>query len=147
VPSQRKTSLFGYRASVEEVRHDVNAAMLLVREWVTAFLTTREDPAEKDYADEVAVILLTDSFDVARVVDASVLRDLPGMAGSHPLIENGTYRLNFNQFMSSSSSPGGCRPTKPNAGRTSAGPTAATCDSAGSATTTRSAWWSPSWAV
>ncbi len=86
-------------ASVEEVQRDADAAFLLQRDWVEAFLATRDDPIEADYADEVAALLLTGSFDVTRVVEASVFRNLTGMVGNHPLIENKTYRLNYNAFM------------------------------------------------
>jgi hypothetical protein len=86
-------------ASVEEVQRDADAAFLLQRDWVEAFLATRDDPIEADYADEVAALLLTGSFDVTRVVEASVFRDLTGMVGNHPLIEDKTYRLNYNAFM------------------------------------------------
>ncbi|NQT38088.1 MAG: DNA repair ATPase [Planctomycetes bacterium] len=87
-----------YNASVEELKSDANAAFLLQRDWVTAFLATRNDPRDADYAEEVAV-LLTTSFDVTRVVEASVHRELTGMVGNHPLIEQKTYRLNYNTFL------------------------------------------------
>jgi len=88
-----------YRRSIEEVRTDPNAAFSLQRDWVAAFLATRNDPAEGDYADETAALLATGSFDVARVHDAPVVEDLHGMVGDHPVIRNKTYRLDYNAFM------------------------------------------------
>ncbi|NLE37903.1 MAG: AAA family ATPase, partial [Pirellulaceae bacterium] len=89
-----------FRESLAEVRHDVNAAMLLAREWVLAFLVGRENASiERDYADEVAVALLGESLDPVRVVDASMIADLSGLVGNHRLIDGGVYRMNFNRFM------------------------------------------------
>jgi hypothetical protein len=88
-----------YRRSMEEVKCDPQCAFLLHRDWVEAFLATRNCPEEKDYADEVAALLLTDSFDVMRVADVAVIRDLTGMVGNHPLVVDKTYRLNYNTFL------------------------------------------------
>ena len=87
-----------HRQSVEDVRRDPDAAFLLHRDWVTAFLATRRDPDDADFADEAAALLLTESFDVSRVVEAALTADLDGMVGNHPLIEDKTYHLNHNAF-------------------------------------------------
>jgi len=87
-----------HRQSVEEVRRDPDAAFLLHRDWVSAFVAGRRDGDDADFVDEVAALLLTGSFDVTRVVEAALTADLPGMVGNHPLIEDKTYHLNYNAF-------------------------------------------------
>ncbi|KKK67909.1 hypothetical protein LCGC14_2949360, partial [marine sediment metagenome] len=88
-----------YRAGVEEVRRDTASTFLLQRDWVEAFLATRGDTRDDDYADEVATLLLTGSFDVTCVIETPLNEDLAGMVGNHPLIEEKTYRLNYNRFV------------------------------------------------
>ncbi len=96
---QQKHFVERHRESVDRVQSDANAAFLLHRDWVEAFVETRADEVENSFVDEVAALLLTRAFDVARVVEATAIRDLRGMVGNHPLIENKTYRLNYNAFM------------------------------------------------
>ncbi len=88
-----------YAQAVSQLDKDATDAFLARRDWVTAFVATRKDDAEADYVDEVAALLMEDSLDVTRVVEASVARDLGDMIGNHRLIENKTYRLNYNTFM------------------------------------------------
>ncbi|MEA1950257.1 MAG: DNA repair ATPase, partial [Planctomycetota bacterium] len=88
-----------YAAAVGGLDGDAAAAFLARRDWVAAFVATRDDAAEADYVDEVAALLMEESLDVTRVVEASVARDLGDMIGNHRLIEDKTYRLNYNTFM------------------------------------------------
>ncbi|HIQ22426.1 MAG TPA: AAA family ATPase [Planctomycetes bacterium] len=88
-----------YQQCVKQVQGDPRAAFLLQRDWVEAFLAARGRAEDRDYADEVAVLLWTGAYDVARVVDVAVIRDLDGMVGNHPLIMDHKYRLNYNDFL------------------------------------------------
>ena len=54
---------------------------------------------DKDYADEASALFLTESYDVTRVVEATLFQKLAGMFGNHPLIEEKTYAVNYNNFM------------------------------------------------
>ncbi|MBN1517058.1 DNA repair ATPase [Candidatus Sumerlaeota bacterium] len=88
-----------FTESMDEVKNDTQAHFLLLRDWVQAFLETRGNSIENDFRDEVAMLLLQNSIDLTRVVEAVIVKDLQGMVGSHAMIENKTYRLNFNTFM------------------------------------------------
>ena len=99
-----------FQQSLADVRPDVTATFLLARDWVEAFVATRgttgREPVgqreyliQRDHVDEVAALLATESFDIARVVEASVFRPLEGLLGSHPVIGDGKYLLNYNTFL------------------------------------------------
>jgi len=88
-----------YAQAVAGLDNDATSAFLARRDWVAAFVATRNDATEADYVDEVAALLMEQSLDVTRVVEASVARDLGDMIGNHRLIEDHTYRLNYNTFM------------------------------------------------
>ncbi|MBN2293057.1 MAG: DNA repair ATPase [Pirellulales bacterium] len=88
-----------YSEAVAGLDGNAAAAFLARRDWVTAFVASRGDDTETDYIDEVAALLMEESLDVTRVVEASVAQDLDNMIGNHPLIENKIYHLNYNTFM------------------------------------------------
>ena len=98
-----------FATSIKAVQRDPGSCFLLLRDWVQAFAAERngaatpEDGAQaadsREYVDEVAALLLRGKFDPKDVVAADVVRDLDGMLGSHPLIQGGKYRLNYNHLM------------------------------------------------
>ncbi len=77
------------------------AAFLLARDWLEAFRDAAGSDASgsAEYLDEAALLLTRGHVDVARIVQASVERELDGLAGTHPRIEAGRMTLNFNAFM------------------------------------------------
>ena len=85
--------------------HAVQAApvdrVLLLRDWVEAFLEPRPEtqPDDWEYVDEVAACLLDGSQAPERIVDGQVTRELSGLAGTHPVTSGGRYHLNYNRFM------------------------------------------------
>lgn len=79
-----------------------------IRVWVDLFLhddSTPEVPQTvspsgvEDYGDELAFLLLSDSFDKNLVSEVSDMIELNGLNGSHPLVEDGRYAVNFHAFM------------------------------------------------
>lgn len=87
-----------YRSAMQQVDHDAASELVLQRDWMRAFLATRANGEEADYAEEVAVLLAGEGLDSARVVEASTTRDITEMVGDHPVVQNRSYHLNYNQF-------------------------------------------------
>lgn len=87
-----------FAESLGQTRGNPNSAFLLCRDWAGAFVRSRGEMLELDYIDEVAGLLLLQDFDIARVIHASPIARLSGLVGSHPVLENGEYVLNFNVF-------------------------------------------------
>jgi MoxR-like ATPase len=71
----------------------------LIRDWVRSYLTDAEPMGCDEYADEVATLLLPETAQNREVIAEGVERELTGLVGSHPLIEQGRYRLNYCHFM------------------------------------------------
>lgn len=71
----------------------------LVRDWVRSYLSGAGGPDRDEYADEVATLLLPELAEGREMIAESVERELTGLVGSHPLIEQGSYRLNYCHFM------------------------------------------------
>ena len=86
--------------SIAAIEHDPAAHFVLLRDWVEAFLASRET-AQRDgsYADELAALLMEKKLRAGQAVKANVDMPLKGMVGSHPVIERGVYQLNYNEFI------------------------------------------------
>ena len=90
-----------FAQSVDAVRDDPASCVLLVRDWVEAFLEQRPEsqPDDDEYADEIVAILMGGEVLEDSVVDGLVTRDLSGLVGSHAVTAGGRYHLNYNRFM------------------------------------------------
>jgi len=84
--------------SVDAVHRDAASCFGLLRNWVQAFVATQDDAKLTDYVDEIAVILMPGKPDGKQFIDGQVDDELPGIVGSHPVIDGGTYHLNYNRF-------------------------------------------------
>jgi len=96
-----RASDFGERFadSIAAVEHDSAARFVLLRDWVEAFLASRESAAtDAPYADELAALLMEKKLSKGQVVKADVDRPIKGMVGSHPVIQGRLYQLNYNEF-------------------------------------------------
>ncbi len=71
----------------------------LIRDWVRSYLADAEPTERGEYADEIATLLLPETAENREVIAESVERELTGLVGSHALIEQGRYRLNYCHFM------------------------------------------------
>ena len=84
--------------SVNAVKSDSASCFVLLRNWVQAFVTNQDDARLKDYVDEIALILMPGKPDGKQFIDGQVDEELPGIVGSHSVIDGGTYHLNYNRF-------------------------------------------------
>lgn len=88
-----------FKKSVAAVEKDKVSCFVLLKNWVQAFLGSRDDRACAEYADEVAVMLMPTWSGRKTVLDASVDASLTGIVGTHAVIEGGSYDLNYNRFV------------------------------------------------
>jgi hypothetical protein len=87
-----------FEESVSAVQRNAASCFVLLRNWVQAFVATKDDSKLSDYIDEIAVILMPGKPDGKQFIDGKVDDELPGIVGSHPVIDGGTYHLNYNRF-------------------------------------------------
>ncbi|NQV26978.1 MAG: DNA repair ATPase [Rhodopirellula sp.] len=88
-----------FEESVSAVQREAASCFGLLRNWVQAFVATKNDATLNDYVDEIALILMPGQPDGKRFIDGQVDAELPGIVGSHPVIDGGSYHLNYNRFM------------------------------------------------
>lgn len=86
--------------AMKAVKRDVTATFELSRDWTTAFLLNHEQGQELFvYREELARLLMEGHVDERAIVAARMEHELTGMVGSHGQIEDGRYRLRFNEFI------------------------------------------------
>ena len=90
--------------SLEAVQGDSRSRYLLARDWAEAFIghlssTDSRQADDRDYIEELAMLLASKHVDRAHVVDGNTQQELTELVGQHPLIDSGNYHLNYNRFM------------------------------------------------
>ncbi len=90
-----------FENSVKALKSQPIGQYQLIKKWLQAFISMKEisDISDSEYLDEIATILLLENYDRNRVVEVSTKVTVKGLHGSHAVIENGKYRLDYNHFM------------------------------------------------
>lgn len=106
----RRNATDRFRQSISVFRSDVATAFETTHRWLTAW---RDEESDESIAffDETAALLLSEVLEpdtvnaaatvAATPVDAEPSRELTGLLGEHPFIEDGRYRFNYHTFMDS----------------------------------------------
>ncbi len=82
----------------QSLQADPLATFRLLRDWTQAYLL-KSQPERVEYAEEIASLLLAETAEGRVAHNESVESELTSMVGSHPLLQDGTYRLNIGRFM------------------------------------------------
>ncbi len=88
-----------FQKSINAVKRAPASSFKLLKDWATAFASTRGNEEDLDYVDEVAVQLMQGHVDPKWIVDGHVSRVISQMVGSHPRISQGKYHLHYNHFV------------------------------------------------
>ncbi len=85
-----------FAQSIQNLEDSPAICLRLIRDWTRSFLA---DNDQLEYADELAALLLPGDFPKRKIIDQSVLCQVPGMVGSHSLIQDKQYPLHYCRFM------------------------------------------------
>ncbi len=85
------------QAALRELEREPARAFQLTREWVRAY-REHETKIDAQFEDEAAVLYLTDSWAATRVGSLTCARLLEGFKGSHAVLDQGRYQLDFYSF-------------------------------------------------
>ncbi len=89
-----------FSTSIAKVKSSPDAQLMLMLNWVNAFVEQEELKEEfGEVAEETAVAMLCADFDNPNVVRAKTNLSIQQMAGDHLLINNSEYNLNYIRFM------------------------------------------------
>ncbi|UZR95278.1 DNA repair ATPase [Chondrinema litorale] len=91
-----------YKHSVASLKDIPEDAFTLICDWLKAWLQGQTFDGISNVAtsiNEAAVLLFTNSFDNANVLNVEVEQAIEGLSGEHNSIEKGSYTLNYHNFM------------------------------------------------
>ncbi|MEN6333915.1 MAG: AAA family ATPase, partial [Phycisphaerales bacterium] len=88
------------RRSMQALTQDPVGNFRLLTDWARSYLVDSGRGDRSEYAGEIAALLMPGLGVKWTVIPAGVEREIEGMIGSHPRIEQGKYRLNYCHFMS-----------------------------------------------
>jgi MoxR-like ATPase len=92
-----------YEDSLKALEDNPIERFEMIRNWVQAFVrqakTQSEEKLSEEYIDETVSLLFHQIYDNKYIINASVTAEIDGMAGSHPIIQEKKYYLNYNEFM------------------------------------------------
>ncbi len=96
---KHNNALERFQESLEATHANPLNWFLLARDWVGAYLDHLNSDEDRDYRDEIALLLLAGKLDRQRLIDARVTDQISGLSGSHARIQQGEYHLHYNRFM------------------------------------------------
>ena len=85
--------------SVKSVENQPVSQFQLIKKWVQAFIDQLKVDHYEDFLVETATLLLLGEFNNSRVVDISTRVEIKNLHGSHSVISNTKYQLDYNHFM------------------------------------------------
>ncbi|MHC4646699.1 MAG: ATP-binding protein, partial [Planctomycetota bacterium] len=96
---RQKRSIERFSESIEVLSGAPVCRYRLMRDWVRSYLLQSRRESELEYCDEVAGLLLIGD-ESRKVCSESIECELAGMVGSHKILDQGRYLLNYCHFMS-----------------------------------------------
>ena len=95
-----KSSTKFYQDSLLDLQENPVEQYELIRKWLEAFM--EENPMEHGvaYVDETAALLFLDDFKTSTLIKSDTMIELDELQGTHPIIEEGRYVMDYNGFMS-----------------------------------------------
>ncbi len=88
-----------YHSSLEQLNNKPILKFGLIKNWVSAFLSSQENEESPDFLDEIATAILIGTIDEKDIVKVSLNTIIEKMEGSHPLITEQKYKLDYVKFM------------------------------------------------
>jgi MoxR-like ATPase len=85
--------------SMQALTQDPVGSFRLLADWARSYLVDAGQSDRCEYAEEIAALLTPGSGVKWTVIPTCIERELTGLVGSHPRIEQGAYRLNYCHFM------------------------------------------------
>ncbi|MBX2921046.1 MAG: DNA repair ATPase [Chitinophagaceae bacterium] len=94
--SKKRTDIF--QQEINNAGFNITERFYLVQGWLLAFVQIQQEGADQQYVDEAVCLLLFKDHQY-RERAASDILSIEGLKGTHAVIRDGKYELNFHRFM------------------------------------------------
>jgi MoxR-like ATPase len=88
-----------YEKTVKALDKNPVARFKLIKKWLGAYIDFTKQEPKREYIDETAVLLYGEDISQKKVIHISLKTELERLQGSHMVLENGRYLLEYNSFM------------------------------------------------
>ncbi len=95
---KEKKSVSNYENSVRELEGHYVEQFQLIRKWIHAFSTQYKNAEYTNYVNEAATLLLLNNFDKKCIIKTDTTITIKDLHGTHALVNEGAYRLDYNDF-------------------------------------------------
>ncbi len=95
---KEKRALSSFETSINELNESISKKLHLVRSWIESWML--KHPQYENYTDEIAFILLNGKPKSKNVVRVATEQEIDGMNGSHSVISEEKYILNYRSLSS-----------------------------------------------
>lgn len=95
-----KSSTKVYEDSLLDLSDNPVEQYELIRKWVEAFMEQNPISQGTTYVDETATLLFLNDFKTSTLINSDTMIKVDELQGTHPIIEEGRYAMDYNGFMS-----------------------------------------------
>ena len=95
---RKKKAQTKFQNSLDQLNEQPIDQYQMSRKWAQAYLEQLDQPGQMTYLDELAFGLMSTNVPT-RLVNANPDTVIKGLHGSHPIIEDGVYHLNYNGWV------------------------------------------------
>ena len=88
-----------FEQSITQIATDPLAKYRLIQHWLRAYIKSDTSLSGDEYINETAALILTNSFKTDHVVHVALKETLEGLLGSHTVLKDKKYALDYNAFM------------------------------------------------
>jgi MoxR-like ATPase len=88
-----------YENSITALDKNPAARFKLIKKWLGAYIDFTRQESKREYIDETAVLLYGGDVHQKKIIQISLKTQLEGLQGSHAVLQNGQYLLDYNRFM------------------------------------------------
>ena len=85
--------------SIGQIANGPLAKYRLIKHWLQAYLNADASISGEAYINETATLILADAFKTAHIVHVALKEPVEGLLGTHPVIQDKKYALDYHTFM------------------------------------------------
>ena len=89
-----------FENSLQQFKDNPVEKFKLVRQWLDAYIINTSSSSLQDFVDEAALALVDGNAIPHRMINVSMIETISGLQGTHNVIEDSSYVMNFNRYLS-----------------------------------------------
>ncbi|MEL7002265.1 MAG: AAA family ATPase [Bacteroidota bacterium] len=88
-----------FESSLQQLKDSPVEKFKLTRQWLEAYVLSQSLSDLEDFIEEAALVIIDGNLLDRRIINVNMVENLDGLQGTHPVIEEGNYHINFNKYL------------------------------------------------